>query len=235
MLSEEFKKAVLTMFTPQQDGEDRVEKAKRFFSETTDVDKTLSLMPDYKTRECMVLKALKRYSFTEEGSVKAFLNLPYSARLFYFHSYGSFVWNRAVSLRIQKFGFDVQPGDLISDNGEIRTLKESEISHFTFRDILFPLPGTLVQYPENETKSIYEEILQEDGIQPKDFHARKLNINHIPGSYRNALSYPTELKHSLETTGDEGIINLHLDFILPSSTYATVLIREVFHSDVVMK
>ena len=222
------------MFTPQQDNEDRVEKAKRLFSETTDVVKTLSLMPDYKTRECMVLKGLKRYSFSEAGSLKAFIHLPYATRLFYLHSYGSFVWNRAVSLRIQKFGFDVQPGDLISDNGEIRTIKETEISNFTFRDLLFPLPGTLVRYPENETKNIYDDILKEDGIQPGDFHAPLLDINHIPGSYRKALSYPIELKHDLKT-GDEGVIDLYLDFILPSSTYATVLLRELFHSDVVMK
>ena len=241
LLTRNFKKAVFTMLAPQFDCQDnkdttndRVEKAKSVFSATSDPDKTLLLMPDYKTRECMVLKALKRYSFTEEGSVKAFLNLSYATRLFYLHSYCSFVWNRALSARVKKFGFDVLPGDLISDNGEIRTLSEEEVSNFSFRDILFPLPGTLVMYPENETKSIYNEILQEDGIQASDFHVRKLSINHIPGSYRGVLSFPTELKYNLKT-GDDGEVDLHMDFILPSSSYATVLMRELLHSETVLK
>ena len=240
LLAGDFKKAVLTMFTPVQASSnddtsiDRVERAKNVFNLTADPQEALSLMPDYKTRECKVLKALKRYSFTEEGSVKAFLNLPYASRLFYLHSYCSFVWNRAVSRRIQKFGFSVLSGDLVQTNeGEVRVLNCQEIENFSFCDLIFPLPGTLVQYPENETKNIYENILSEDGIQASDFHVRKLSINHIPGSYRNALSFTRDLKYELKKV--RGKIDLHISFVLPSSSYATILLRQLLHSQTVLK
>ena len=44
---------------------DPVSQAKLYFTETRDVEGTLAKMPNYKPRECMVLKALQRYGFDE--------------------------------------------------------------------------------------------------------------------------------------------------------------------------
>ena len=40
-------------------------------------------------------------------------------------------------------------------------MTEENLSEYTLFDIILPLPGYSVQYPENDTKKYYDEILSE--------------------------------------------------------------------------
>jgi len=235
-----FMEAVKLMFSPLETEESTpnpVEEAKKTFFFTQDIKKTQALMPHHKVRECLVLRTLNRYDYNEEGCVRAFLSLPYSARIFYLHSYCSYVWNQAVSKRIEKLGYDVVPGDLVLENDEPRVLSNEDIASGarTFKDIIFPLPGTSIIFPENETKEIYKNILQQDGIAIEDFRVRKLNISNIAGTYRNAIGSAIDLTYQLkkEDTVSE-LYDLHLDFILRPSCYATMFIRELMRLESVL-
>ena len=240
MLLGNFMEAVKLIFTPleAQDSSNDVEEAKKTFFLTQDIKKTQALMPHHKVRECLVLRALNRYSYNEEGCIRALLSLPHSARVFYIHSYCSYVWNQAVSKRIEKFGFDVLPGDLVLESDEPRILSEEDIASGTktFKDIVFPLPGTSIKYPENETKEIYKNILQQDGIAFEDFRIRKLHISNIAGAYRKAIASIIDLTYELKKENNDvsEFYDLHLDFILRPSCYATMFIRELMHSESVL-
>ncbi|XP_068732862.1 pseudouridylate synthase PUS7L-like isoform X3 [Montipora capricornis] len=109
--------AVKLLMTPSEHNPDHaVNSAKRFYCETGDVQGTLAQMPAYKIREVLVLKALHRHGTDMDGCGKALLNIPYSMRLLFVHSYCSLVWNLMASTRIQRYGLEgTAEGDLIVD------------------------------------------------------------------------------------------------------------------------
>ncbi len=74
---------------------------------------SLALMPAYKARERLMLRALHRYGSGQEGCIRGWLSLPHSMRVFYLHSYCSRVWNEAAKYRLQTLGFKPVQGDLV--------------------------------------------------------------------------------------------------------------------------
>jgi tRNA(Glu) U13 pseudouridine synthase TruD len=112
--------------------------------------------------------------------------------------------------------------------------------------------GSDVQYPNNEFgEACYSELLNKDGIKLTDFdHHHKTYVCY--GVYRKVISVPGKLKYSIqfyENDDDRFILSkdenkiveelksekilskraLILSFILPSSSYATMMIRELQH------
>lgn len=81
-------------------------------------------MLDRKDRlEKAVLLLLKRQP---TGYFNAFQNIARNTRLIYVHGYQSYVWNRAVSERLRRFGSQVLVGDLVVER-ENADLIENEI------------------------------------------------------------------------------------------------------------
>ncbi|KAK2566725.1 Pseudouridylate synthase PUS7L [Acropora cervicornis] len=117
MLQGNMVRAVKLLLTPSDYNPDHdVNCAKRYFCETGDVQGALAKMPAYKIREILVLKALHRRGTDTDGCRKALLNVPYSMRLLFVHSYCSLVWNMMASYRIQHYGREeASKGDLIVD------------------------------------------------------------------------------------------------------------------------
>eukprot|EP00002_Diphylleia_rotans_P027763 TRINITY_DN5579_c0_g1_i1.p1 TRINITY_DN5579_c0_g1~~TRINITY_DN5579_c0_g1_i1.p1 ORF type:complete len:658 (+),score=154.66 TRINITY_DN5579_c0_g1_i1:46-2019(+) len=149
---------------------------------------------------------------------------------------------------------DVQETAQTSANLEdmVRPLSESDIqeSRYSVFDVVMPLPGYQVRLPANSIGDRYHEILSQDGLTlPKLRH----NIKNyaLKGSYRHIMVKPQDFmwktfqyaddEHVLtytdldrlqgkpEPTSQEGgsLNALRLDFTLPSSSYATMLIREL--------
>jgi len=210
------------------------DKAKQVFTSTFDVKKTLDLMPKSETREYMVLQALNRYSFDDYGCLKGFLSIPFHLRLFYVHSYCSLVWNKVVNKRISEHGCTVLTGDLVYKNNEVYTLLETDIksNEYSFEDVILPLPGTSVIFPDNITKTFYDEFMNEDGVDNSFFNSKKLGGS-IRGSYRRILAKPIDFFWEWVESPDESeqFCNgeVILTFQLPPSCYATMLIREFLH------
>ncbi|XP_018414985.1 PREDICTED: pseudouridylate synthase 7 homolog-like protein [Nanorana parkeri] len=253
LLKEEMALAVKLFFTPE-DCDDPVNKAKRYFFESGDAKGALALMPEFKVRERMMLRALNRYGMSDEGYVRSWLSIPHSMRIFYIHAYCSKIWNEAASYRIATYGLRVVEGDLVlcckdentksslCDRVHTVTATEEAENVYLMNQVVLPMPGHSIKYPSNQVGHWYKEALAKAGLQLCKFRVGPLQLN-IPGCYRHILKYPRNLSYELFEEDDvqnqdkekwtkPEIVQpanplLKLSFELDSSCYATVCLREM--------
>ncbi|XP_077399923.1 pseudouridylate synthase PUS7L [Vanacampus margaritifer] len=269
LLKEDMVNAVRLFFSPE-DGDDPPSKAKRHFLQTDNAKESLALMPASKARERLMLRALNRYGTGPEGCAKAWLSLPHGMRVFYPHAYCSRVWNEAVAHRLATLGHHVRKGDLVwmqeaektDDCGEGRaaqihvvTEQEEQQGVYAFAQVLLPMPGNTVKYPENAMGTWYRERLARDGLDNCRFRVGGLKLN-LPGCYRPLLANLCNLSYQLQTSEEGGgeatgtssrkseghskaatedakceSLTLTLNFDLESSCYATICLREIMKCD----
>ena len=236
ILKKQYMKAVQLLLTPNRETEhceSESYKAKRNFINTHDIETTLKMMPSHRTRECIVLKALKKYKFTEDGCRKAFSHIPHNMRILYINSFASLVWNKVISRRILKFGFVVLLGDLViskEKSNEIHKITDKDMKSniYSFADLVFPTPGVDLKMVDHITASYFNELLMHYGIDWSCFHKHGLAGN-IKSNYRSAICRPLNLEWADLTPNSKDIKDILLTFELPPSCYATMLIRELLH------
>jgi tRNA pseudouridine13 synthase len=123
-----------------------------------------------------------------------------------------------------------------------------ESGRYSITDVVMPLPGYAVHMPTHHIASRYAEILAKDGMTMESFR-NKIKEFSLPGGYRKIVHRPRDMAfHIAKFDGDnekiaaddfdilrgkvppvktEGNHNaVVLSFTLPSSTYATMLLRE---------
>jgi tRNA pseudouridine13 synthase len=162
-------------------------------------------------------------------------------RLMYVHAVQSRWWNAAASERIRRFGFQsVVVGDLVRKGSDspLQVATEENISDFSIFDVVLPLIGRDSLKPHNEIGSFFDSLLAE--IDLKLLHSEKTLFD-LPGSYRQLLQRPInlqcrELFHAdadelIEEASSGPLRALQLKFTLPTSAYATMLLREFFPRD----
>ncbi|XP_048358248.1 pseudouridylate synthase PUS7L isoform X2 [Sphaerodactylus townsendi] len=252
LLKEELVKAVKLFFTPE-DTDEPVNKAKKYFLQTEDAKGALAMLPDFKIREKMLLRALNRYGINQEGCCRGWLSIPHSMRILYVHAYCSKIWNEAASYRIKTYGTKVMNGDLIfaeesaansSQNGKVHvvTFEEEMANKYSINEIILPMVGYNIQYPANKVGEWYHERLARDGLQACTFRLPALQLN-VPGCYRHILKYPHNLSYSFlkdkenkKVTGDspveDSVTSLCMSFWLDPSCYATVCLGEIMKCDI---
>ncbi|KAK7867216.1 hypothetical protein R5R35_008393 [Gryllus longicercus] len=146
------------------------------------------------------------------------------------------------------------PADNTSKKDIVRIITEDDLANVLIQDVVMPLPGHEVVYPKNVMKDWYEGILKEDGLSSASLKqtVRKYSVG---GAYRKMIIRPDNVKwktmhysepfKTLELSDKEKMENkeapkdepdgtykaLLLDFCLPSSTYATMALREILKSD----
>ncbi|MCD9558938.1 hypothetical protein HAX54_016638 [Datura stramonium] len=88
-----------------------ISTVREYYKETGDIDGTLRQLPRYLVAEKAILQCLKKSPGNYLQALKA---IPRTLRMMYVHSYQSYLWNHAASMRVQKHGFDqVVLGDLV--------------------------------------------------------------------------------------------------------------------------
>jgi len=136
----------------------------------------------------------------------------------------------------------------------VRAITEEELDNVKIEDVVLPMPGHNVMYPNNVIKQWYEELLAVDGL---SFTAMKQNVRQysVSGTYRRMIVRPenltwktmhysnlmtTLIKSDLDEMNNvadpqddpEGEYKaLILDFCLPSAAYATMALREILKTD----
>ncbi|XP_032741320.1 pseudouridylate synthase 7 homolog-like protein [Rattus rattus] len=252
LLKNEMVKAIKLFLTPE-DADDPVNKAKKYFLQTEDAKGTLSLMPEFRVRERALLESLHRFGVTEEGCVQAWFSFPHSMRIFYIHAYSSRVWNEAASYRLAAYGPKVVKGDLVcldedadehlpSSKVHLVTEEEESADTYALHQVVLPVLGYNVQYPENKVGRWYQGVLGRDGLQACRFRVPALKLN-VPGCYRHIVKHPHNVSHrlvhpdaaELRAEGphaDDTASSLALSFDLDASCYATVCLREMMKDDI---
>ncbi|XP_067420276.1 pseudouridylate synthase PUS7L isoform X2 [Emydura macquarii macquarii] len=253
LLNEEMVKAVKLFFTPE-DTDDPVNQAKRYFLQSDDAKGTLAMLPEFKVRERMLLRALNRYGVNHEGCIRGWLSIPHSMRIFYVHAYCSKIWNEAASFRFMIYGSKVVEGDLVlseehgdensplSDRVHVVTAPEESANIYAIHQVVLPMVGHSIKYPCNEVGQWYHERLAKDGLQTCKFRVSALQLN-TPGCYRHILKYIHNLSYHFLEDNEKGIkteedshlneskASLLLSFDLDHSCYATVCLTEIMKCD----
>ena len=100
----------------------------------------------------LVITCIHVYTLVSKIESRNFcIQIPFSSRLMYVHSYQSLVWNRVVTHRIQEHGFQPIPGDLVPGNGNgPQVLTEETLPQYTLHDVILPLPGYDITLPNND-------------------------------------------------------------------------------------
>ncbi|KAL6473582.1 hypothetical protein MHYP_G00171430 [Metynnis hypsauchen] len=249
LLKEDMVTAVRLFLSPDE-SEDLQNKAKRHFLHTGNAKESLLLMPAYKARERLMLRALHRYGSGQEGCERAWLSLPHGMRVFYLHAYCSRLWNEAASYRLNTLPHWPVQGDLVcarpqrdtsateeSDTAQVHVVTQAEEKDnaFSLKQVVLPMPGNSVKYPENVLGKWYQDRLVQDSLSACRFRITSLKLN-VPGCYRPLLAHPHDVAYSLhvkeepQVTGPSpphSTASLTLSFDLDSSCYATVCLREI--------
>ncbi|XP_065547543.1 pseudouridylate synthase PUS7L isoform X1 [Lathamus discolor] len=250
LLNEKMVKAVKLLFTPE-DTDDPVNNARRYFLRTEDAKGALVMLPEFKVREKMLLRALHRYGVNHEGCTKGWLNIPHSMRIFYVHAYCSKIWNEAASYRLKIYGSKVVEGDLVfseenaenislNDKVHVVTAAEELANKYSINQVVLPVVGHSIKYPSNKVGQWYHERLSKDELQMCKFRVSPLQLN-IPGCYRPILKKVQNLSYFFEVSEkgikvednhlNESKVSLHISFDLDPSCYATVCLREIMKCD----
>ncbi|KAK3135128.1 hypothetical protein QOZ80_5BG0414940 [Eleusine coracana subsp. coracana] len=92
---------------------DDVNELRKHYKEHGDIDRALRNFPRHLVAERAILQCLKK---CPGNYLQALKGIPRTLRLMYVHSYQSFLWNHAASLRVEKYGISqVVEGDLVYD------------------------------------------------------------------------------------------------------------------------
>ncbi|XP_038054168.1 pseudouridylate synthase 7 homolog isoform X2 [Patiria miniata] len=262
VLLSKWQEAVDLILKPRE-GNTQDNRWRQLWMDTRDAKAVMDILPKHKTIsiEMQLLKALKESSNNYRQSL---LCIPRNVRLLYVHSYQSYVWNVLTTRRIQKYGLKVIPGDLVLSK-EDKSVDESEhlqsavvdggnLDSYSIHDIVLPLPGYAVNYPQNEVGDWYQELLHSDGLDIKKMRHQIKDFS-LSGTYRKMLVKPANVSWSVVPYSDatiplvqsdldrlEGkepravesdgkLSALRLEFTLSSSCYATMAIREVLKID----
>lgn len=55
----------------------------------------------------------------------------------------------------------------------VHTLTEADLPNYTVFDVLMPLPGFVVKYPDGEPGKLYREMMVADGLDPDDMYRKQ--------------------------------------------------------------
>ncbi|GFP99227.1 pseudouridylate synthase 7 homolog [Phtheirospermum japonicum] len=131
LLRGEWKAAVSMILDPREGEKDVTKKIREYYKESGDIEGTLRQLPRYMVAERAILHCLQKFP---GNYLQALSAIPRTLRMMFVHSYQSYLWNHAASVRIQNYGFDqVVLGDLVRCK-EQESQKEMTSSHSTCED-----------------------------------------------------------------------------------------------------
>ena len=251
-----------TVIAARNEWQDRFagEPSDRASAEKECAKRVLKRFGRYMSSEVAILQSLARAPLDYR---RAFSSVSRTMRMMFVHALQSYLWNHVASHRIEKMGLDLVEGDLVlvNDNGisdkrvQIVTKEDVCAEKFTIEDVVLPLIGTNTKLPQNECATMFEELLEQDGLQMKQLNEVRSQEVDVTGDYRKLICRPNDvdfhiikyeesLKPLLQTdlmtlsgltieTNEEGeddaklLRAMHIGFTLPSSSYATIAIREL--------
>ncbi|KAL6515196.1 hypothetical protein OROHE_018828 [Orobanche hederae] len=112
LLRGEWKAAVNMILDPREGEKDVTRKIREYYKESGDIEGTLRQLPRHMVAERAILHCLQK---CPGNYLQALSAIPRTLRMMFVHSYQSYLWNHAASMRLQKYGIhQVVLGDLVS-------------------------------------------------------------------------------------------------------------------------
>ena len=152
---------------------------------------------------------------------RAFQSIAKNMRSMFVHAFQSYLFNRAASHRVEAGGKkEVMIGDLVltedkslAEGGSgtsglkgkaVKVLTEEDIQSgkYNIGDVVLPLAGTKIQYPENSTGAYYDEVLGEFGVTKEDLKRLSDRDISLPGDYRRLLCIPSDTTFEVKVYED---------------------------------
>ncbi|XP_010256146.1 PREDICTED: multisubstrate pseudouridine synthase 7 isoform X2 [Nelumbo nucifera] len=190
LLRGEWKTAVGMILDPREGEREAIWKAREYYKESGDIDGTLRQLPRHLVAERAILQCLKKCPGNYLQALKA---IPRTLRMMYVHSYQSYLWNHAASMRLQKHGIDhVVIGDLVYNKGGSTGMPTEAVNiefevdscneAFDSSHLNEITESTLPKEQDNNVKAVNAEDLQSGGYTIADVTLP------LPGS---RVLYPT--------------------------------------------
>ncbi|XP_061178701.1 pseudouridylate synthase 7 homolog [Saccostrea echinata] len=276
LLKGNYKEAGELILQPRPGEKEFISECRKSWWKDKNCVQMLKTLPRKYAIERSLLEGLIK--FGENNYANAFQMVHRNTRMLYLHGYQSYIWNHVASRRLKEFGMVPVVGDLVykgdlkdvafkeenqesSTNGEntssrvTPTIVTTEnLSQYTIQDVLLPLPGFDIKYPDNEVGKWYSDLLEADGLTMEGLkHSNKQYA--LPGAYRRLLLVPSDLNWKMYKYTDvtkeltlsdldlikqkpepvsepDGTANaLKIQMSLPQSCYATMALREVLKID----
>lgn len=247
ILKEDWKGAVELILSEQEIVAPDSIEARRIWAETTNASMALKKMPRRCTAEHAILSTLSKEpydddeNFSKQSYFKSIMAIPRNLRIMYAHAYQSYIWNLVVSKRFELFGLEVQEGDLVIVDKEIKTganleedddfeedvatdkyirarplsKEEVESGKYTIYDVVLPTPGFDIVYPSNkQLEQVYIDAMAKDGLDPHNM-ARRVREFSLAGSYRPIMGKPTNLSYDIVNYSEstESLVRTDLDIL----------------------
>jgi len=211
IVSGNFREAVWNYLTYLDEREkEEGKEARRKLAEEGDFKRALDYFPKYLKYERALLNHLSQHP---NDYVNALRKLPRGLSLMFVHAYQSYLFNKTLSKRISS-GIIRKEEDVMCEVDSLGFPKMDELK----KEGTLPV-GRVIGY---ETKNISEEereILEEEGISEKSFLIKSLPELSSKGAYRCFfISLKNLTFHQNE--------NITFNFLLPSGSYATSVMRE---------
>lgn len=254
LLSGKFQEACSMILDPRPDESNKqIAAARAVWKETGDPEKALEAFPFRCSAERAILQHfIKSGHRTDYPGAIACINRE--LRLMYVHAVQSLWWNAAASRRKQIYGNEnCVVGDLVMNEstGQVEIVTEETLNSFTIFNVVLPIIGySTTLYPLNELGEFirslpaeYPEICQKDkwkhlwdlpgGFRhflqkPKNFELKFFNYSDadeiLPPPITTAATEPS----SASASSSDNLKAVQLRFTLPTSAYATMLLREIF-------
>jgi tRNA pseudouridine13 synthase len=157
----------------------------------------------------------------------AFERLDQNLRILYVSAYQSWLWNRTLAAVIRKLPDTYEVGYAAGKHVFYRTIDAA--AHDRLAEFSIPLL-TPSEKLDGEIAEIVSALLQEEKVEQRQFRLKKLAKTFFGKGRRDALMAPAGLSSS--TADDElnrGRRKMTLSFELPKGSYATVLLKRLFH------
>lgn len=238
IIRKDFEKAVmLYLGNPiEGEGQDAFE-ARKLLEETRDMTLALRTFPKHLTFERAIINHLVQHPGDYSGALGV---LPHNLQMMLVHAYQAYLFNRALSARMRAHypintpleGDIVLPVDkkglpdaerwipVSKDNIELMTARCREGKGFV-SGVLF---GWQSHISESVQSEIEQRIIEEEGVEQKDFMIQEMRRMSSKGSRRALLAQFWEFSYSVEGGAAQ------FRFALPKGSYATVLLREFMKS-----
>ncbi len=158
----------------------------------------------------------------------AFELLDPNLRVLYLSAYQSWIWNRTLATLIRALPDPYEVEYAAGKHVFFRTLTPAAQDRLA--ELAIPLI-TPSQKFDDDLGKIVAGILREEQIEQRQFRLKKAPKTFFGKGLREALIAPAALKSS---TGDDelnrGRRKMRLTFELPKGSYATILLKRLFHS-----